>query len=47
MEQKKRGISAEHQNVAMREIDDAHDAENEIEAKPDQGEIAAIDHPAE
>ena len=34
-----RDEGAEHQEVAMRKIDDAHDAEHEIEADADQAEI--------
>ncbi len=32
---------AEHEEIAMRQIDDAHDAEDEIEPEPDQREIQA------
>ena len=32
---------AEHQEVAMRKVDDAHDAEHEIETDADQAEIQA------
>ena len=35
---------AQHQKIAMREIDDAHDAEHEIEADPDQAEIQTEQH---
>ena len=34
----------EHQKIAMREIDDAHDAEHEVEADPDQAEIQTEQH---
>jgi len=30
---------AQHQDVAVRKVDDAHDAEHEIEPDPDQAEI--------
>ena len=40
-EQPERQERAQHQKVAMRQIDDAHDAEHEIEPEPDQGEIEA------
>ena len=32
---------AEHQEIAMRKIDDAHDAEHQVEADTDQAEIQA------
>ena len=38
-EQPERQESAQHQKVAMRQIDDAHDAEHEVEPEPDQGEV--------
>ena len=40
-EQPERQKRAQHQKVAMRQIDDAHDAEHEVEAKPDQRKIEA------
>ena len=35
---------AEHQEVAMRKVDDAHDAEHEVEAEADQAEIEPEQH---
>ena len=45
VEQEIRGESAQHQEVAMREIDDLHDAEDQVEPEPDQGEIEAEHQP--
>ena len=39
-----RDEGAEHQHVAMRKVDDAHDAEHEIEADADQAEIEPEQH---
>ena len=38
-EQPERQECAQHQEIAMRQIDDAHDAEHEVEPEPDQGEV--------
>ena len=40
-EQPERQISAQHQEIAMREIDDAHDAEHEIEPEAHETEVEA------
>jgi hypothetical protein len=40
-EQPERQEGSQHQKVAVRQVDDAHDAEHEIEPEPDQGEIEA------
>ena len=41
-----RGEAAQHYKVAVRQVDDAHHAEHEVQAQPHQAEVKAEQEPA-